>query len=185
MRIKDRRKMLDLLPKNGVCAEIGVDQGKYSKRILKRTNPKKLHLIDAWVCIEDEDYKFERNFEDDLQNDKYEKIVDNFQKEIDNEQVVMHKAFSYDIVDSFEDKYFDWIYVDANHTYEGALQDLLMFDAKVKDDGYILGHDFVIHNNFGVIEAVNEFCYLKHWKIKALTRESFPSYWLERRNNDI
>ena len=45
----DRRDfLLKQMPKNSICAEVGVYKGKLSERILKLTNPKKLVLIDAW-----------------------------------------------------------------------------------------------------------------------------------------
>lgn len=44
----DRRDfLLKQMPKNSICAEVGVYKGKLSERILKLTNPKKLVLIDA------------------------------------------------------------------------------------------------------------------------------------------
>jgi len=43
-----RDQLLKKLPKNAICAEIGVYQGELSQRILNKTNPKKLVLIDAW-----------------------------------------------------------------------------------------------------------------------------------------
>ncbi|MDG2335355.1 MAG: hypothetical protein P8Q97_14115 [Myxococcota bacterium] len=44
----DRGVMLDRLPKAGVVAEIGVDRGDFSKRILAATEPEVLHLVDVW-----------------------------------------------------------------------------------------------------------------------------------------
>jgi len=46
--VKDRNRLLNLLPRGSVCAELGVWKAAYSETILKRVRPKKLHLIDAW-----------------------------------------------------------------------------------------------------------------------------------------
>ena len=44
--IKNRIKFLECLPKNGVCAEVGILHGHFSNEILSRTNPKELYLFD-------------------------------------------------------------------------------------------------------------------------------------------
>ena len=43
-----RERMLELMPKNGVIAEVGCAFGDFSAEILKRTSPAKLHLVDLW-----------------------------------------------------------------------------------------------------------------------------------------
>ncbi|MGH7859695.1 MAG: hypothetical protein ACREQY_20400, partial [Candidatus Binatia bacterium] len=47
---KDRRAfLLRMLPRDAVCAEIGVWKGELSRRILDKTSPRRLHLIDPWL----------------------------------------------------------------------------------------------------------------------------------------
>src|SRR5688500_9782878 len=46
--LTDRIALLDVLPKNGVVAEIGVNKGEFSEEIIRRNHPSKLHLIDLW-----------------------------------------------------------------------------------------------------------------------------------------
>ena len=47
--LENRIKLLEMLPKNGVVAELGVNKGEFSKQILDITQPKKLHLVDGVV----------------------------------------------------------------------------------------------------------------------------------------
>jgi hypothetical protein len=47
--LPDRNMLLDLLPKGGVAAEIGVAFGDYTREILARAAPSQLYLIDAWA----------------------------------------------------------------------------------------------------------------------------------------
>lgn len=54
-----------------------------------------------------------------------------------------HRDFSYNIVDGFSDGYFDFIYVDGEHTYEGAKRDITQFLPKLKPGGIMAGHDYV------------------------------------------
>ena len=45
---QNRDSFLKILPKQSICAEIGVNEGNFSKRILHHTKPNKLYLIDSW-----------------------------------------------------------------------------------------------------------------------------------------
>ena len=40
----NRESLLEMMPKQSVVAEIGVEKGEFSQKILSITNPKKLHL---------------------------------------------------------------------------------------------------------------------------------------------
>lgn len=44
-----RMHLLSCLPRGGVVAEIGAAFGDFTKQILERNRPKKLHLVDAWA----------------------------------------------------------------------------------------------------------------------------------------
>src|SRR5262249_12234647 len=46
--VTTRFVLLTQLPSNGIVAEVGVDDGDYSEKILTLSKPKRLHLIDAW-----------------------------------------------------------------------------------------------------------------------------------------
>ncbi len=64
---------------------------------------------------------------------------------------------------SFEDGHFDFIHIDAWHTYEACKADLEGWWPKLRDGGVFCGDDFIPARNhpesrFGVDEAVEEFC---------------------------
>src|SRR5271169_4348460 len=40
--------ILSRVPRQSVCAELGVYKGDFSQLILKTVEPKKLHLVDPW-----------------------------------------------------------------------------------------------------------------------------------------
>ena len=71
------------------------------------------------------------------------------------DNIVHHKDFSYNIVDNFDDKEYDFVYIDANHTYESIKQDLELYLPKVRSRGVISGHDYT-DNWVGVRQAVDE-----------------------------
>ncbi|MEX0773138.1 MAG: class I SAM-dependent methyltransferase, partial [Balneolales bacterium] len=72
--------------------------------------------------------------------------------------------------------YFDWIYIDTDHSYETTRDELRLYASKVKQGGIIAGHDYVKGNwittyRYGVIEAVHEFCVNNDWELIYLTAE--------------
>jgi hypothetical protein len=67
--------------------------------------------------------------------------------------IIMHQDYSYNIVDEFEDNYFDLIYIDAAHTYESVKKDIELYLPKCKR--LMAGHDYSIQWP-GVMLAVNE-----------------------------
>jgi hypothetical protein len=152
-------------PLNAVCAEIGVDKGDFSEQILKITAPSKLHLIDAWG--------------DSLRYHDGLKIAvqERFKTEIQNDQVNINIGYSTDVLNTFPDQYFDWVYLDTDHTYSTTAAELRILKTKMKRNGIISGHDYISGNwitgfRYGVIEAVNEMCVKEGWELIFLTSET-------------
>jgi len=160
----NREELLKNMPTNKVVAELGVDRGGFSELILKIATPQKLHLIDVWEG---------GRYHDGLNN-----IVETkFKNEIDKGLVEMNIGFSTEVLLDFPDNYFDWVYLDTDHTYKTTKDELALLKLKVKPGGIIAGHDYTIgnwveHNRYGVIEAVNEFCVNENWEIIFLTAEA-------------
>jgi SAM-dependent methyltransferase len=161
--ISCREKMLEELPKNAVVAEIGVAEGEFSREIVDRCQPKELVLIDVWESVNPQHG-----------SKAMLKVKDRLAAEIADGTVKMRQGFSFDVLETFPDNYFDWVYVDAAHDYENVCRDISLCLQKVKDDGIIAGHDYIRWARgparYGVIEAVNEavienemdFLYLTH-----------------------
>ncbi len=89
----------------------------------------------------------------------------------------LHKSDSSEFLKRAADNYYDIVYIDGDHSYEGVKRDLESAFTKVKNGGYIMGHDYEMnmakaHNvyNFGVQQAVDEFCatHQQHLIAKAM-----------------
>ena len=137
---KTRGEMIASFGTNLVCAEIGVEYGDFSQEIIKN-DPKELVLVDVW---EKQTGTYERDTSN-LNNFEalYQHVVDLFGQD---KRVKIIKDFSSEAVKMFPDEHFDFVYIDANHTWKGITNDIHDWWPKVKIGGYLCGHDY-IHKN--------------------------------------
>lgn len=142
--VTDRWKMVDELPKGGVCAELGIWKCDFSEFIFQTLQPEKLHLID-------------------IDSQSIQIALDKFSGEIDRGEVQVHHSDSSAALLSMPDQYFDWIYIDGDHQYHGVKKDLMAAHEKLSPSGLISLNDYIFFGSsdltkYGVVEAVNEFC---------------------------
>lgn len=106
----------------------------------------------------------------------YDVVAGKFAALVATQQVQIHRKRSTEAAADFQVEYFDWIYIDTDHSYATTREELLQFAPKVKQDGIIAGHDYSMGNwstsyRYGVIEAVHEFCVKHEWELVYLTVE--------------
>jgi hypothetical protein len=173
----NRLELLHYLPKNSVGAELGVYLGEFSQEILNSVRPDKLYLIDVWDFIE-LSYKDKLMRNHKSQHNNYRTVLKKFYN-ISNTFMIRAKT---DIVSEvFPSEYFDWVYIDADHSYEGCMNDLTNCDPLVKNDGLILGHDFDEISFPGVIRAVQEFVKSRGYYLTYITNETrCPTYVISK-----
>ena len=162
--VLNRESLLKLLPKKSIIAEVGVDKGDFSAKIISFTKPKKIYLIDIW---DSERYNL----------NKMNYVKKRFQKEIDAGRVYIIRGTSEKELKKFENNFFDWVYIDTSHTYFQTLKELELCRLKVKDGGIIAGHDYCQGNinkalAYGVVQAVTHFCIKFDWEFIYLTHET-------------
>lgn len=146
------------IPKNGAAVELGVFNGDFSEMILDYLKSNRLHLIDPFE-INEETYGDAMRLTTAYSTDKqYADVFDKFSHEILTGKVVVNRKYSYDAVKDYPNNYFNFIYIDASHLYKDVKQDLNDWLPKLKNGGLMCGHDYVNHDSFGVIKAVDEFC---------------------------
>ncbi len=135
-----RGRLLAQMPKGAVVAEIGVWEGKFSRRILEECAPARLHLIDPWEYMpEFANTGFGRRKNRDLMEVKYPEVAAAF---ADDPRVVIHRATSGLALGALPDGSLDWVYVDGNHNEPFIGDDIALCLRKVRPDGIIAGDDF-------------------------------------------
>jgi hypothetical protein len=165
--------MLDLLSLGGArCAEVGVFEGDFSAEILKRS-PERLYLVDPW---DHQDTKIYPDDHANLPSAEFDGVYQSVKKRFEgDERVSLVRGYSYFASEGFLDGSLDFVYVDAVHTFESCLCDLLTWYHKVKPGGWLCGHDFT-GKYVGVKMAVDAFCRISGTEVSLVTLEPWASY---------
>jgi len=167
VKIPDRTKLLYCLPKGGIVAELGVFCGEYSEEILRYSTPEKLFLVDWWDDAE-------KPWPTKSAAKLCYKTVSILAQ--DNPKIKIEKKNAVDFLVRKPNNFFDWVYIDLDHSYEGTKKVLEVAESKIKKNGYIVGHDYTEKEGFGVIQAVDEFCASRRWVMESITTELHGYY---------
>lgn len=168
-----REEFIKTLPKNIKVAEIGVFKGDFSKFLFECINPSELYLIDIFEGYAGSGDKDGNNMQFTILEEEHKLLTKYFEG---NKNVHIIKGYSSVKLNSFENDFLDLVYIDASHEYQDVKSDLNISYNKVKNDGFICGHDYNESRFPGVYRAVNEFCGEKNLEIKYLTKDGCPTF---------
>jgi SAM-dependent methyltransferase len=150
-----RSALLELLPPGGRVAELGTLKGDFAREILARNKPKELHVIDV-------DYS---QFDQTLLADT---------------RLVRHQGLTDAVIGEFEDASFDWIYVDAGHSYDAVAADARASAPKLKPGGFLVFNDFgqidPFLGRYGVHRAVVDFAIEMGWPLRFFALHHYAMY---------
>jgi hypothetical protein len=153
--------ILSRLPAGEVTgAEIGVFTGGLSRLLLERPD---LHLtmIDSWAgngrdYIGDSgDWHARLSQAKQDESRKFaERVADEFKPRAKVLPMASHEAAL-----TVPDASLDFVFIDADHSYEGCKRDIELWSHKVKPGGLLSGHDYANTDfeDFGVTRAVDEY----------------------------
>lgn len=141
----------------GMGVEVGVCRGLFSANLLAFW-PGRLYCVDAWAPVPgyEEQYDHEANYAEACER----------LKEYGGRCTITRQP-SLEAVHAFKDDSLDFVYLDANHSYEAVRDDLNAWWPKVRKGGILAGDDYGIveeqwvdfgHGRvrFGVKKAVDE-----------------------------
>lgn len=177
-----RDRLLRYFPSGARVAEIGVAKGHFTQQVRTVCKPSFYALVDPWRYQDENIYYGDSNNAAQADQDRRHAAVSKrFESSKLGRECKVFRMFSADAVKEFPDKHFDWVFIDANHSYEACLEDLRLWAPKVSDDGLLCGHDFAVHGaaraaKYGVVDAVKEFVKESGFGLAALTIEHFPTY---------
>lgn len=142
-----------------VGAEIGVFAGELSQRLLKREDLR-LYLVDSWTAQHAPEYAASGDFHAGLsqaKQDYYCRLAKEMVSFAGKRAQILRQD-SREAAQSIPDGSLDFVFIDADHSYEGCRADILAWLPKVKPGGVVSGHDYenTDYPKFGVKRAVDE-----------------------------
>jgi len=72
----------------------------------------------------------------------------------------------------------DAVFIDGNHAYEFVLQDIEIWEAKVRSGGIVSGHDYGSKFHWGVQKAVDEYA-KEHGRQLQVTGQDGVWWWIK------
>jgi len=139
---EQRDRLLSLLPKGGVCAEVGTWKGDFAATILSSQRPMQLYLVDPWQYRPEDETEAEAEAGREAMDSVYESVIDRFRSQIEAGQVLVLRARSLDAAASFADESLHWVYIDGDHAYDAVKRDLDAYYRIVMPGGFIAGDDY-------------------------------------------
>jgi len=123
-------------------AEIGVWNGEFAKVVLdKQKTLQEYILVDPWQHLADWNKPF--NTDDNEFEQIFNTAMANTLHGPHGHKVKVIRALSEDGARQIADASLDYVYIDGDHTYNGAMKDLQNWAPKVKAGGLVCGDDFL------------------------------------------
>lgn len=143
-----------------IICEIGVRYGEYLTTLLT-PEIERVVAVDIWRevgVVSQNDVCYPQ----DQLDAQYNTILEWSKRD---PRIQVERDFSVNVANKFDDEYFDFVYIDADHTEAAVWADIQAWWPKVRKGGVLAGHDYSpaivktggVILKFGVIEAVNRF----------------------------
>lgn len=131
-------EMVAKFPSGSTFIEVGVWKGRslafLATEIINSDKEIKLHALDTWDGIGLPGVEI---------TETPDEIYNSFLTAIEpvKSHIIIHRGFSHDLISTFPDESFDFIFIDASHDYENIIQDIKDWFPKLKKGGILAGHD--------------------------------------------
>jgi len=146
------------LPSESACVELGVAHGRSVIFLAE-----KIAAAGKRATIEAIDH---------FSRDDWEALAGHLDASPDEVALMIKRVKSKTTAAALErnDRSRDFIFVDADHSYEGCLADMRAWWPKLKPGGIFAGHDYSTVDFPGVVRAVDEFAAERGLKLERPTR---------------
>ncbi len=175
---KTRECYINSLPDNIVGVELGVFEGSFSKILFDSNKFHSLYLVDIFsgsMFSGDKNGENGKNIDLDTAFRELQKVYEN----IPNVYIIKNTTTAF--LNTCEDEFFDFVYIDADHTFQAVSDDLHLSRLKVKKGGIIAGHDYNIARFPGVVDAVDNFVKTFDLEIEFTTEDKLASYFIKNK----
>ena len=157
--------------KKGV--EVGVKRGEFSK-IMCQANPGlELFCVDPWAAYDEDGHH-------KLSESGSNRIYLKAKRTLKEFNAILIRKPSIEGALDVADESLDFCYIDANHTFDFVMQDIIVWSKKVRTGGIVAGHDYFRFRNAGVVPAVDAYTHahqINEWFITDEKAASF--FWVK------
>lgn len=138
-------------------AEVGVLDGDFTERLCQANPDLKLYGVDSWERLPGYEH---------YDADRLKRAYDAAKEKLSKYNCEIIKKTSMEAVEDFEDGSLDFVYIDADHSFQHVVNDVCEWIKKVKVGGIIGGHDFRRYSDdrgrYHVPEAVSGYAVAYH-----------------------
>lgn len=169
------QQIIDRVPHGAFGAEIGVFAGEMSRALLKSEKMLSLLMVDSWegegAAYAGDSGDFHAGLTDQMQDGFRLQAIKRTKFAEARRHIRTQR--STEAAKEVADGWLDFVFIDADHSYEGCKADIEAWLPKVKKGGLIGGHDYENHDfpKFGVTRAVDEF--VSRHSLKLETGDNF------------
>ena len=176
--------------RGGRIAEIGTEYGNFTAFLLQTLKPTTFHGYDLFDLHTKETYGHSRPR--DVMGSRTHRAYfeDRFSEHISAGTMKVFEGDSSTEMMKQPDGFYDLIYVDGDHTIEGASRDAGVARLKVNPGGVLVFNDYALWDGthkgkiwpYGVVHCVNHLCHHHGWRMAgfALQRTMFCDLALVR-----
>lgn len=142
-------------PELKVGAEIGVAGGQHIKAIMENTDIEKMYGVDPYY---DKGWDMHGYFSVDEDYGGFDGLYGEVRDMLSvyGDRVELIRKTSVEAAPDFEDGCLDFVFIDAFHDYENCFNDISFWHHRVREGGYVMGHDWEHGGHPGVQQAVVE-----------------------------
>jgi len=170
--------LLDVIKSLGdniIGCELGVFQGTNLCQILEHCdNISTMYAIDPYLAYMD----WCGAISEQLINECKSIAMNNLTKITQSSKVNFLEMLSNEAVCKIADDELDFVFIDGDHSYERASEDILNFYPKVKSGGMFSGHDYSL---VGVNRALGEFLQSNSYDVSDLKLVSNDAWYIIKR----
>jgi SAM-dependent methyltransferase len=153
----DNAKVIDQIVKKykyTIGAELGVRRGEFSAYLLQENSKLHMSCVDLWAdnpALNERGQPHENNYK------SYKQNTAQYKDRVDEYRMLLDDAAS--LIREIAPKTFDFIFIDATHTYDALKNDIEKWLPFLRPEGLLSGHDYhPFFDNGGMIRIVNELC---------------------------
>ena len=128
-------------------AEIGVCRGEYMSVICSQMPGLEYFGIDPWKKA------------GSSTQEKMDLLYDLTMSRTKGYNATILRKTSMAALDDFENQSLDFVYIDGDHTFDGAITDIVFWSRKVRRGGIVACHDYCNGYLSGVVKAVDAYTY--------------------------